>query len=95
MQPNQKIIIRCISLGRRNGLVQFTDAIDRPRPQAISGRAAAMIKELILHYVMQTLKFERRFAFYRWPQARMAHPTGVAASAPRPTEALVTETVNR
>ena len=87
MQPNQKIIIRCISLGRRNGLVQFTDAI--------SGRAAAMIKELILHYVMQTLKFERRFAFYRWPQARMAHPTGVAASAPRPTEALVTETVNR
>lgn len=88
-------IIRCISLGRHNGLVQFTDASDRPLPQVISGRAAAMIKELILHYVMQTLKFERRFAFYRWPQARMAHPTGVAASTPRPTEALVTEMVNR
>jgi NADH:ubiquinone reductase (H+-translocating) len=98
-QPEQPFgfgfIIRCISLGRRNGLVQFTDAIDRPRRQAITGRAAAMIKELILHSVMQTLKFERRFAFYRWPQARMAHPAGVAAPALCPTEALVTEMVNR
>jgi len=88
-------IIRCISLGRRNGLVQFTDAEDRPRSRILTGRVAVVIKELILHYVMQTLQFERRFAFYRWPQARRAHTTGVAASAPRPTEALVTELVKR
>ncbi len=98
-QPEQPFgfgfIIRCISLGRRNGLVQFTDAEDRPRPWILAGRTAVVIKELILHYVMQTLQFERRFAFYRWPQARVAHPAVVATPAPRSTEALVTKMVNR
>jgi len=98
-QPEQPFrfgfVIRCISLGRGNGLVQFTDAMDRPRPQAITGRAGAWVKELILHYVMQSLQFERRFAFYRWPQALTARPTLGAANAPRSTEALVTEMVYR
>ena len=31
----------------------------------------------------------------RWPQARTAHPTLMAATAPRATEALVPEIVNR
>lgn len=37
----------CISLGRRDGLVQVVTADDRPRSMALGGRAAARYKELI------------------------------------------------
>jgi NADH:ubiquinone reductase (H+-translocating) len=86
---------RCISLGRRNGLLQLVDAKDQPRPQVLTGRAGALAKELILHYVMWSLQAERRFAFYQWPQARTAQTTETTATAPHITEALVTELVNR
>ncbi|CAN5559126.1 FAD-dependent oxidoreductase [soil metagenome] len=83
-------LIRCISLGRHNGLIQFVDVADRPRDRVLTGRVGAMVKELILHYVMWSLQFERRFAFYRWPQGQQAHMDLAAATTP-----LVTEMVNR
>ncbi|WP_367136291.1 NAD(P)/FAD-dependent oxidoreductase [Saccharothrix sp. HUAS TT1] len=40
--------VRCISLGRRDGLIQFVDADDRPRERVLTGRAAARVKELVV-----------------------------------------------
>ncbi|MFE7859283.1 NAD(P)/FAD-dependent oxidoreductase [Streptomyces sp. NPDC057403] len=38
---------QCISLGRREGLIQFVTADDRAVPRALTGRLAAFYKELI------------------------------------------------
>ncbi|MEV6602628.1 FAD-dependent oxidoreductase [Kutzneria sp. NPDC051319] len=40
--------IQCISLGRRDGLVQVVDALDRPKERVITGRVGALIKEGIV-----------------------------------------------
>jgi NADH:ubiquinone reductase (H+-translocating) len=39
--------IRCVSLGRRDGLVQVVHADDRPRDLVLTGRLAARVKEAI------------------------------------------------
>lgn len=38
---------QCISLGRREGLIQFVTADDHAKPAALTGRVAAVYKELI------------------------------------------------
>jgi NADH:ubiquinone reductase (H+-translocating) len=40
--------IQCVSLGRRDGLIQLVDADDHPRNVILTGRAAAAVKELIV-----------------------------------------------
>lgn len=47
---------QCISLGRRDGLIQFVHADDRPRKAVLTGRPAALYKEAV---VRSTLLFER------------------------------------
>ncbi|MFD1149373.1 NAD(P)/FAD-dependent oxidoreductase [Saccharothrix hoggarensis] len=49
--------IQCISLGRRDGLIQFVDADDNPKERVLTGRLAARVKELV---VRGTVMFERR-----------------------------------
>ncbi|MFE3456302.1 NAD(P)/FAD-dependent oxidoreductase [Nocardiopsis aegyptia] len=39
---------QCVSLGRRDGLVQFVRADDSPRPFLLTGRTAARVKESIV-----------------------------------------------
>ncbi|MGV9881012.1 NAD(P)/FAD-dependent oxidoreductase [Streptomyces sp. NPDC003006] len=48
-----------ISLGRRDGVVQFTHADDRPRRLVLTGRAAAAFKEAV---VRSTVRSDRRRA---------------------------------
>ncbi|WP_405398107.1 NAD(P)/FAD-dependent oxidoreductase [Streptomyces microflavus] len=38
---------QCISLGRNEGLIQYVTADDRARPAALTGRTAALYKELV------------------------------------------------
>ncbi|MFI1539814.1 NAD(P)/FAD-dependent oxidoreductase [Streptomyces anandii] len=38
---------QCVSLGRREGLIQFVTADDRAVPRALTGRLAALYKELV------------------------------------------------
>ncbi|MEU1171904.1 NAD(P)/FAD-dependent oxidoreductase [Streptomyces microflavus] len=38
---------QCISLGRREGLIQYVTADDHARPAALTGRTAALYKELV------------------------------------------------
>jgi NADH dehydrogenase FAD-containing subunit len=40
--------IQCISLGRRDGLIQVVDPDDRPREVVITGRAGAAVKEMVV-----------------------------------------------
>ncbi|GAB2984881.1 NAD(P)/FAD-dependent oxidoreductase [Saccharothrix stipae] len=40
--------IRCVSLGRRDGLIQFVDADDNPKERVLTGRVAALAKELVV-----------------------------------------------
>jgi NADH:ubiquinone reductase (H+-translocating) len=62
-------VIRCISLGRRDALVQMVNADDSPREQIYTGRVAVWIKELILKGTVWILYWEKGMpGFYTWPR---------------------------
>lgn len=71
-------VIRCISLGRKDALVQTVDADDAPQPRVITGRRAVWTKEAILRGVMLTFALEKRFDVYRGSVARVAAVQQVA-----------------
>jgi NADH dehydrogenase FAD-containing subunit len=64
--------IRCISLGRRDGIVQFVHADDRVRDGFLSGRPAAWVKEFICRFVMMSIRMERVGVHYSWPKTAAA-----------------------
>lgn len=64
--------IRCISLGRRDGIIQFVCADDSPRDAFLGGRPAAWVKELICRYVMMSIRLEKMGVPYSWPKPAMA-----------------------
>lgn len=61
--------IRCISLGRKDGLVQFVETDDTPRPKVWTRRAAVLTKELICRMTYGMVRNELRLGIplYRWP----------------------------
>ena len=61
---------RCISLGRNEGLIQFTDKDDKPKEKIIKGRWGARIKEMVNRFTIFSLKMEKLlpFRFYFWPK---------------------------
>ena len=73
--------IRCISLGRRDGLIQHVDESDRAVPQVWTGRVAAAIKEIVCRSTVFAIRGEGRLRipFYCWPQ-----PSGATAPLPQP-----------
>ena len=72
--------LRCVSLGRRDGLVQRVGPDDRPLPTVWTGRWAALVKELICRSTVLTVRAERRgIPVCRWP-VPPRHPVG----SPRP-----------
>ena len=62
--------IRCISLGRRDGLVQFVHGNDELRERVVAGRLGAWVKELICWMTRFVVRNELRWGvrLYRWPQ---------------------------
>lgn len=48
-----------ISLGRRDGIVQFVDRADRPKESILTGRKAALYKEMISRGGLQGITFEK------------------------------------
>ena len=73
-RPSQPLafayVQRCVSLGRREGLWQLTDAYDVERPRWLGGRSAALIKWLVCAMVWVVPRWElasgRRL--YLWPR---------------------------
>jgi len=59
--------ITCISLGRRDGLVQLRTPDNIARDKIISGRAGAFVKEMICRYTILSLRLERAGVPYRAP----------------------------
>jgi NADH dehydrogenase FAD-containing subunit len=75
---------RCISLGRHDGMVQMVNTDDSPREQIITGRAGALVKELICRYTVYSLIWTRYLpGIYWWPQPAEVTPQ----AAPQPQRA--------
>jgi NADH dehydrogenase FAD-containing subunit len=56
-----------ISLGRKDGLIQWLDRADRPREHVTRGRRAAWIKELATASGVKSVRWERRLpGAVRW-----------------------------
>lgn len=71
-----------LSLGRRDGLVQVTDAEDRPTPRVFRGRKARWIKESVWRYTLWAIRAERRgVPLLRWPKPPRASARALAAPA--------------
>ena len=81
--------IRCISLGRKDGLVQHVTDDDTPLDKIWTGRRAALVKELICRSTLETVRWELRtgWEIYRWPRpaARIQSPHERAAGAAPPS----------
>jgi NADH dehydrogenase FAD-containing subunit len=72
-------LIRCISLGRRDALVQRVDEDDTPRPTVHTKLQAVVTKELICRMTFATAHNELRWRpFYRWPRTRRTQHEAVA-----------------
>ncbi|WAS94385.1 NAD(P)/FAD-dependent oxidoreductase [Nannocystis punicea] len=57
----------CVSLGRRDGIVQLMDAAGRPGERIVTGRVGAWLKERVCRYTVMALRAEqRRLLAYRW-----------------------------
>lgn len=65
---NLGYVIWCISLGRRDGLIQFLHPDDTPREQVLTGLPAAWFKELVCRYAVGSVLAERKLDFYVWPK---------------------------
>lgn len=62
-------LVRCVSLGRRRGLVQWVDEDDVPRDAVLTGRLGAWFKEAVVRFTVFALRLERLIpGAYRWPQ---------------------------
>ncbi len=74
--------IRCVSLGRGDGLVQSVTAEDAPRERVVTGRAAAVVKEMICAFTFGAAYGEARtgLPLYSWPKV----PTHTPAPEPVP-----------
>jgi NADH dehydrogenase FAD-containing subunit len=67
--------LQCVSLGRRDGIIQTVRPDDTPRALRLHGAAAALVKELVCRQTVRWLAREaRRPGSFRWP----AGPRGVA-----------------
>jgi NADH:ubiquinone reductase (H+-translocating) len=54
-------LAQCVSLGRRDGLLQWVDRADRPKPGIVTGRPAAFNKAIVTSGVLSAIRLEHRF----------------------------------
>ncbi|TGK84309.1 NADH-quinone oxidoreductase subunit D [Leptospira montravelensis] len=61
---------RCVSLGRKEGLIQLTYGNDKPKEWILTGKWGAVIKELVNRFTIFSLLMEKLlpFRFYFWPK---------------------------
>lgn len=52
--------MRCVSLGRRDAVIQLTGANDQPTSRAVTGRGAALVKELVCRAALESVRGELR-----------------------------------
>ncbi|TGK47974.1 NADH-quinone oxidoreductase subunit D [Leptospira kanakyensis] len=61
---------RCVSLGRKVGMIQLTEGNDKPKEQIIKGKWGAIVKEMVCKFTILSLVLEKKlpFRFYFWPK---------------------------
>jgi NADH dehydrogenase len=64
--------IRCISLGRHDGLVQIVDADDRPKERIVTGWLGAQIKEFICRSALWQITHAQLMVYPRAPHSKRA-----------------------
>lgn len=74
--------MQCISLGRRDGLIQFVQGDDEPKDNILTGRLGAFVKEMICRYTTFSLKLEKRMPGSYW------YPKRTFADSEQPMESL-------
>lgn len=76
--------LRCISLGRRDALVQWTTPDDLPRPSVWTKRRATIAKELICRMTFTVVAQELRLGLplYYWPRQHAAQVEGSQPARP-------------
>ncbi|MGP4017559.1 hypothetical protein [Saccharopolyspora sp. 5N708] len=52
--------VQCLSIGRRNGLIQPVSADDSPKRTIITGKTAAFVKEQVVRSTVRTLRLAAR-----------------------------------
>lgn len=57
--------VQCVSLGRRDGVIQLVRADDSPLSLAVTGRAAAWIKELVVRSTVLALRHPRTMVWLK------------------------------
>lgn len=62
------LVMQCISLGRRAGVIQFTRGDDSPRWLVLRGRNGARLKERISRMTITWLSKAAAGGTYRWPK---------------------------
>lgn len=74
--------VRCVSLGRRDGLVQFVTAQDQALERVLLGRPAALVKELICRMTLDSLRGELHtgLPLVAWPHSGQWWATAAAAA---------------
>ncbi len=79
--------IRCISLGRKDGLVQFVAPDDTPKERVWTHRRAVLTKEIICRMTYETVHNELRFGvpLYRWPDSGQPLIASRSGGAVRPS----------
>lgn len=79
-------LMQSISLGRQDGMIQFTDGNDRPTRFIATGRPAAAIKEFVERVMVVGLfKLERRVpGAFAWRPAPRTSPLQPATPTPHP-----------
>jgi NADH dehydrogenase FAD-containing subunit len=71
-----------ISLGRRDGVIQWVDRADRPKEKVLVGRRAALYKELVTRSPAPSIRWERRLpGALRWPSAGKVSAAAVTAGS--------------
>ncbi|MEV5496597.1 FAD-dependent oxidoreductase [Nonomuraea fuscirosea] len=76
-----RYLIQCVSLGRRDGVIQFVRSDDSPVEFILRGRVAAWVKELVCRFTVGSLRLERRRpGSYLWPKGS-ARPSSAPVSA--------------
>jgi NADH dehydrogenase FAD-containing subunit len=73
---------RCVSLGRRDGLVQFVSAQDEVLERVLVGRSAALVKELVCRMTFESLQGELHtgLPLVAWPGGGQWWATPVPAA---------------
>ncbi|MCC3283813.1 NAD(P)/FAD-dependent oxidoreductase [Arthrobacter caoxuetaonis] len=73
---------QCISLGRRDGAVQFLTPGFTPRRLHVHGRSAAVLKEVICRMTLRWIRGEaRKSGAYTWPRGPKLNPQPVPRAA--------------